>query len=122
MIKNFYAVKMGRKIGIFHTWEETEGYVKGYSGALYKGFKRRDEAEAWLKADDPHWAPKTKHTRRKAKCQRLLKPARTNPVGLTEFYDGETPPWEFDFHIHCSEEVRYQKWLYIHAFKEHDNV
>ena len=36
----YYAVKKGRKIGIFSTWEECESMVKGFKGALYK-IKRR---------------------------------------------------------------------------------
>ncbi len=44
----FYAVKRGRKTGIFTTWEETENQVKGYPGAKHKSFKTREEAEAYL--------------------------------------------------------------------------
>ena len=32
----FYAVKAGRKTGVFTTWEECEIQVKGFSGAEYK--------------------------------------------------------------------------------------
>lgn len=44
----YYAVKKGRKTGIFTTWPETEKKVKGFSGAQYKSFKTRSEAEAYL--------------------------------------------------------------------------
>lgn len=44
----YYAVKQGRKTGLFTTWAACEAQVKGYSGAIYKSFKEKSEAEAWL--------------------------------------------------------------------------
>jgi ribonuclease HI len=46
--KKYYAVLKGRKTGIFTTWEECEEQIKGFSGALYKSFKTREEVEAAL--------------------------------------------------------------------------
>jgi ribonuclease HI len=46
--KNFYAVKNGHVPGIYETWDECEQQVAGYSGASYKGFEFRKEAEAFL--------------------------------------------------------------------------
>ena len=43
-----YAVKKGLKTGIFRTWEECKANVSGYSGASYKSFKTKAEAEAYL--------------------------------------------------------------------------
>ncbi len=45
----FYAVAKGRKTGIFTTWPQAEQQVKGFAGARYKGFKTREEAQAFLK-------------------------------------------------------------------------
>lgn len=47
-MSKFYAVKNGRKIGIFHTWDECQAQIKGYSGAEFKSFKSEDEANAYL--------------------------------------------------------------------------
>lgn len=44
MAKNYYAVKEGRKTGIFRTWDECEAQVKGYSNAKYKKFSTYEEA------------------------------------------------------------------------------
>lgn len=44
----YYAVRKGRKEGIFHTWEECKNQVHGFAGAEYKSFKNRDEAENYL--------------------------------------------------------------------------
>ena len=46
--KKYYAVKAGRKTGIFLTWDACEEQVKGYPGAKFKGFPSRADAEAWL--------------------------------------------------------------------------
>lgn len=50
--KNFYAVKAGRKPGIYREWRGENGaevQVKGYVGAIYKGFESLSDAKAWLK-------------------------------------------------------------------------
>lgn len=46
--KKFYAVKNGKKIGIFTTWAECEENVKGIKGAVYKSFPTKTEAEEFL--------------------------------------------------------------------------
>lgn len=46
--KKYYAVFKGRKTGIFSTWQECEEQITGFSGALYKSFKTRSEAEEAL--------------------------------------------------------------------------
>lgn len=40
----FYAVKKGKKPGIYHTWDECSAQVRGYSGAEYKSFASESEA------------------------------------------------------------------------------
>lgn len=44
----YYAVKNGRKTGIFETWAECEAQVKGFSGAVYKSFTTLQEAKEFL--------------------------------------------------------------------------
>lgn len=46
--KNYYIVKKGHKIGIFNNWPECQALVKGYKGALFKGFETKAEALEWL--------------------------------------------------------------------------
>lgn len=48
MAKKFYAVKKGKKIGVFHTWAECKVQVDGYSGAVYKSFSTLEEAKAFV--------------------------------------------------------------------------
>ena len=57
MAKKVYAVKKGKKTGIFATWAECKANVDGYSGAQFKSFATKAEAEAYLgntsKEDNP---------------------------------------------------------------------
>lgn len=46
--KKVYAVKKGKKTGIFQTWEECKASVDGYPGAEYKGFLTEEEAKEYL--------------------------------------------------------------------------
>ena len=46
--KKIYAVRKGHKTGLFYTWDECKKAVYGYSGAEYKGFLTKEEAEAFL--------------------------------------------------------------------------
>ena len=40
----YYAVRVGRKVGIFATWKECRAQVSGFSGAIHKSFGSSDEA------------------------------------------------------------------------------
>ena len=44
----YYAVKNGRKVGIFMSWDECKMQVDGFSGAVYKSFLSKSEAEEFL--------------------------------------------------------------------------
>lgn len=46
----YYAVVSGRTPGIYTDWPTTESMVKGYPGAIYKGFRSRQEAEAFIQS------------------------------------------------------------------------
>lgn len=50
--KKYYAVARGKTPGIYTTWFGPTGaeiQIRGYTGARYKGFATREEAEQWLK-------------------------------------------------------------------------
>ncbi len=44
----YYAVKNGRKIGIYTDWASCKENVDGYSGAEYKSFQSKAEAEEYI--------------------------------------------------------------------------
>lgn len=77
MNKKYYAVKKGKKVGIFDTWEETKKYVVGIKDAKYKSFKTKEEALLYL--EDEYFYNK-----------QILKEVRTflNKGYLISFTDG----------------------------------
>lgn len=58
--KKWYAVKKGVKPGVYQTWAETEAQVKGYSGAVFKGFTTEAEARQWLAGNSNATGPAQK--------------------------------------------------------------
>lgn len=48
MSKKYYAVREGRKPGIYHSWPEAQKQILRYSGATYKSFKTLAEAEGFM--------------------------------------------------------------------------
>lgn len=46
--KKIYAVRQGRKTGLFSTWAECQKQVTGFSGAEYKSFTSMEDAKAFL--------------------------------------------------------------------------
>jgi ribonuclease HI len=47
--KNYYAVKNGRKPGIYTTWADCQQKIIGFSGAVFKGFETLEEAQEYMK-------------------------------------------------------------------------
>lgn len=52
MVKNknprYYAVRTGRKPGVYHSWAECQAQVSGYSRAEFKAFSTQQSATDWL--------------------------------------------------------------------------
>ena len=54
----YYAVKVGKRPGVYKTWEDCSEQVRGFSGAEYKSFKTQEEAENFLSNDlEPEYTP-----------------------------------------------------------------
>lgn len=54
---NFWAVKRGRRAGIFSIYEEFQGSVFRYPHALFRAFKTYEEAEDWLEGRQKNNSP-----------------------------------------------------------------
>lgn len=52
MAKKYYAVKNGRKPGIYTSWDEAKVQVEGYKNPSFKGFNSKLEAENYLGISD----------------------------------------------------------------------
>jgi ribonuclease HI len=50
-MSKFYAVKVGKVPGIYTNWPECQKNVTGFSGACYKSFSKRADAEAFIKVE-----------------------------------------------------------------------
>ena len=48
MAKKFYAVKKGVTPGIYESWAECKAQTDGVSGAIFKGFATKEEAEDYM--------------------------------------------------------------------------
>lgn len=48
MKRYYYAVKDGKKLGIYNTWAECESQVRGYRGAIYKKFSTYEDAYEFI--------------------------------------------------------------------------
>ena len=48
MTSKYYAVKKGKKPGVYRTWDECKAQTDGFSGAIFKSFKTQEEAEAFI--------------------------------------------------------------------------
>ena len=48
MIRKYYAVRSGRRTGIFTKWDECKEAVHGFKGAVYKSFESKEEADAYM--------------------------------------------------------------------------
>lgn len=70
--KKFYAIAKGIKPGIYTSWPEAEAQVKGFGGAIFKGFPSRAEAEAWIK--NPSQAAPRGKINKKSSTKKYTKP------------------------------------------------
>ena len=48
MAKKYYGVKKGHNTGVYDNWAECQKQINGFSGADYKGFSTKEEAEAFV--------------------------------------------------------------------------
>ncbi|KRN99425.1 ribonuclease H family protein [Companilactobacillus kimchiensis] len=64
-MQKYYAVRRGKTPGIYLTWPECKAQVDGFTGARYKSFPDRAQAQAFLEAKDSH--NKTSATKKSSK-------------------------------------------------------
>ncbi len=52
MKKKYYAVKKGNVPGIYESWSDCQKQVNGYSGAVYRSFDNKRDAESFIEVLD----------------------------------------------------------------------
>ncbi|KAL7409378.1 ribonuclease H-like domain-containing protein [Mrakia frigida] len=82
----FYAVKVGKKPGIYMTWDECVAQVKGHPGALYQKFSTAAEAQQFAfpgsSAPPPPSAPASSSTSSNASPSTSSTSSRASPSTL----------------------------------------
>ena len=51
-MNKFYAVRKGKQTGIFGTWDECKQAISGFTGAQFKKFTTKEEAEAFMNGQE----------------------------------------------------------------------
>ena len=65
----FYVVWRGRQPGIYSSWSECEAQTRHYSGARYKSYGSRLQAEqAWQQGAEAHWGQRSAPSRSKPRA------------------------------------------------------
>lgn len=62
MASKFYAVKKGRKTGVFTSWDECKQAVEGFSNAVYKSFSNYNDAYSFAFSDSANCNKKDENT------------------------------------------------------------
>lgn len=65
MPSKFYAVRKGKKTGLFYNWDDCKSSVSGYPCAEYKSFKTKEEADIYLKGFKQENTGKKKESKNK---------------------------------------------------------
>mmetsp|Transcript_13325 Transcript_13325/g.46295 ORF Transcript_13325/g.46295 Transcript_13325/m.46295 type:complete len:317 (+) Transcript_13325:64-1014(+) len=84
-----YAVRKGRRTGIFATWAEAEAQVNGFGAAQFKGFTDHAEAQTYLAGHPSAKAPRAPRAER-APMKRMVEKAAAAlpPETLRVYTDG----------------------------------
>jgi len=85
--KTVYVVVRGERPGVYRTWSGENGaakQVQGYPGAIFKGFARREDGAAWVRALDPQIVPRGRRARLLKELEAPGGKARTEPSVCTE--------------------------------------
>lgn len=98
--KNYYVVKKGLKVGIFDNWSECQASVKGFKGAVYKGFETKTEALKWQNQ----------------------KESVTNQIGNTKTDDPHHPVSKVDFEVYTDGSYVNGKYSFGYAFIKDEQV
>ncbi len=91
--KKYYAVRKGLIPGIYTSWGECQQNINGFSGAEYKGFSTKEEAEAFLNNTDFNEGDATKRIYSSSEAVAYVdgcfnKDTNEYSCGVVIFYDG----------------------------------
>lgn len=89
LAKKFYAVRRGRAVGVYNTWEECRAQVERFKGSEFKSFLTSKEAWEFIN----HKRPAAEEGGRPAKAARRepKEPATAAPAPLEELNTFDPP-------------------------------
>jgi len=64
-LQKYYAVRHGRQPGIYETWAECKAQVQGFTGARYKSFPNKEEAQEFINGKDSYSSSKNPSKKQK---------------------------------------------------------
>ncbi|GAQ02324.1 RNase HI [Companilactobacillus farciminis] len=80
-MQKYYAVRKGKKPGIYLTWPECKKQVDGFANARYKSFTSRVEAEKFLTGTDSY-------SNKKSSPKKVTKTSNINDFDVVIYTDG----------------------------------
>lgn len=89
-----YAVKVGRRPGVYDTWEACKAQVHGFPGAKFQGFAEEAEADRFVKGES-NGALKASHEPKRKKiladgAQKVDVAEGTDPLPVVVYTDGSS--------------------------------
>jgi ribonuclease HI len=81
-LQKYYAVRKGKKPGIYLTWPECKKQVDGFANARYKSFTSRVEAEKFLTGTDSY------NNNKKSSPKKVTKTSNINDFDVVIYTDG----------------------------------
>lgn len=81
-MQKYYAVRKGKKPGIYLTWPECKKQVDGFANARYKSFTSRVEAEKFLTGTDSY------NNKKKSSPKKVTKTSNINDFDVVIYTDG----------------------------------
>ncbi|KAJ9092078.1 hypothetical protein QFC19_008852 [Naganishia cerealis] len=100
--RDYYAVKRGKRPGVYTSWHEAEQQVQGLNGAVYKRFSTRAEAEAYINAKEKRI--KKKHQQRPLFGTSSLSKTCWNLAESVFLHNPNYRPLELPFHAQAARE------------------
>lgn len=80
-MQKYYAVRKGKKPGIYLTWPECKKQVDGFANARYKSFTSRSEAEKFLTGTDSY-------NNKKSSPKKVTKASNIDDFDVVIYTDG----------------------------------
>jgi ribonuclease HI len=87
----FYGVHRGHKPGVYTEWPQAQEAIADFKGPVYKGFKTREEALAFVKSGHPPKRPSEELSQTTPPAKKQKTDTRDPSADIIEYDAGEGP-------------------------------